>query len=211
LAASLAVDTVIHTAHCGLDSGVAPVLAFEFARNGFDLAAALPQRCAEIVDAQRTGLWIDVLAFVPLYTGFIALAGVAARRIAPRLAWAAIVMVVCAAICDQIENRILLGILAEQGGPVSIFGRLSWAVGSKFALLAASEVVLGASLFRLGWPLRLFALAMIGGGLVALAMLFVDPLQGAMMAGHKIALFSLFFLALIAAFRPALAAAHDRA
>jgi len=189
---------------CGPTGGLAPIMAFEFARTTSDIAAMFgSEPCTStFVAAQKTGLLIDGLGFIPSYTSFLILAAIAAGA-RGRVKTALITIFLVAAISDEIEGFLLNAILDHLPGTPALLGALWWAVHVKFALLAfgtfwIGELVAHGRLFR-----RLFAAAIMPGGMLAIFGLFA-PLGDLMMPGFTIAWVALLLAALTASFAPSL-------
>ena len=191
---------------CGPDAVINPIIAFEFARTPADIIALFgSEPCtATLVAAQKTGLLLDALGFIPFYTAFLILAAIAAGS-QRRIQMAMIAIFLVAAVSDQIEGGLLYAILRDLPGTPALFGLLWWAVHVKFALLALGTFgfsVLFAGRSRLGGPFG----AIIGfGGLIALYGL-VTSAHDRMMTGFLLAWVSLLIVALIASFSSLFAA-----
>lgn len=161
--------------------------------------ACADRLAAALVKAQ----WLDALAFIPAYAAFLALGARALRDSAPRIALAAMVAVLAAALFDEIEGVILFDVIKNWESP-GFLGELFWAVHAKFALLGLGEVLLALLLVRTGWIGRIAAIPLAGGGLVSLWLLFTAPRDPWMMKAHFYAWSALLLVALVAAIRPAL-------
>lgn len=189
---------------CGPTGGLAPIAAFEFARTIADIAAMFgSEPCTStFVAAQKTGLLLDGLGFIPSYTGFLILAAIAAGA-RGRVKTVLITMFLVAAISDEIEGFLLNAILDQLPGTPTLLGALWWAVHVKFALLAFGSLAIGALLARGRLFRRLFAAAIVPGSLLAIFGLMAAP--GAwMMTGFTIAWVALLLAALTASFAPSL-------
>jgi len=192
---------------CGPTGGLAPIMAFEFARTTGDIAAMFgSEPCtATLVAAQKTGLLLDGLGFIPSYTGFLILAAIAAGA-RGRVKTVLITMFLAAAISDEIEGLVLNRVLDHLPGTPALLGALWWAVHVKFALLAfgtlgVGEIIARGRLFR-----RLFAAAIVPGSMLAILGLMAAP-DVWMMTGFTIAWVALLLAALTASFAPSLFAA----
>ncbi|MFK8051403.1 MAG: hypothetical protein AB8F65_00405 [Woeseiaceae bacterium] len=154
-----------------------PVYAFEFAREPSDLDLVFgqpsdPERASRIKAMDQGNYW-DYL-FMATYGGFLGLFFWAAYRQTGRGTWQlAAAFGVAAAICDGIENVILIGITRDlANAPL-----LEWLwipVTLKFALLLACAALAGWFFHALGLPIwrrcghGLVLLALIGSsGLIA--------------------------------------------
>ena len=187
---------------CGPTGGLAPILAFELARTPADVATlfgAEPCRSA-LVTAQRTGLWLDALGFIPSYTAFLCLAAWAADR---RAAWVDIVMLLIAGVADQIEGVQLFHILRTLPGDAATLAALFWAVRVKFALLAGVTLSLGSTLLGLRRPMgAALGMAIVCAAAWAIFSLLHDA--PAMMLAFTLAWTVLLLAAAIGAFWPQL-------
>ncbi len=173
---------------CGPANGLGAVLAFEFVRSPADVVAlfgAEPCRSA-LIAAQRTGLLLDGLWFIPAYIAFLCLAaqasGVAWRR------WLIGALLV-AGLSDEVEGVILWSILGGMPGTQGQIDAMSFAVYLKFTLLAGGTAGVGWALRRPGWW-RIPGLIIAAGGVFALLELLLGNVR-AMMQGFAIAWFAL--------------------
>jgi hypothetical protein len=191
---------------CGPDGGLGPIMAFEFARTPADVAALFgSEPCtAALVAAQKTGLLLDALGFIPFYTAFLMLAVVAidAQRWIKR---ALIAMLLVAALGDQIEGALMFAILRNLPGTPALLDTLWWPVHVKFALLALGTIGIAEILVHGRWLPRLFAGFIALGGFLALTGLLSMP-SSWMMSGFLLAWVSLLIAALIASFSSLFAA-----
>lgn len=192
-------------AACGPTGGLDPIVAFEFTRTPADVATLFgDEPCtSSLVAAQKTGLLLDTLGFIPSYTAFLILAAIATGTSRPRGRMTMIATFLVAAVSDQIENGLLYAIVRDLPGTSALLGPLWWAVHVKFALLALGTLGLG--ILLAGRPRSGSAFgAIIGlGGLVALYGLATMPGDG-MATGFLIAWVALLIAALIASFAPSL-------
>ncbi|MCW3836613.1 hypothetical protein ACFQ1E_09675 [Sphingomonas canadensis] len=187
-------------ASCGTSGGAEPVLSLEFARDAGE--AARLTAAAACRGAQRSGLWLDMLAFIPAYGLFVLLTARAVRGAAPPLALAASAAIVAAAAADVVENLLLFETL--EPGAIS-FALLGTMVRAKFALIALAEMMLGAALlWRGALPGRAAGAVAAAGGLLSAVLLAADPLNPNMIGGSALALMALLAAAVTGAFRPAL-------
>ena len=191
---------------CGETGGMGPILAFEFARTPAEVArlfGAEPCR-STLIGAQRVGLWLDALGFIPAYTAFLGFAAWATGRQFRRVL---IGILVTAALLDQIEGVLLWRTLVALPGDQATLTALGWAVHGKFLLLALGTLGIALSLITTGWraiPIA-FALVIGTGAEVALANLFGGP-SPRMMTGFTIAWVALLACAAIGAVWPRLLA-----
>lgn len=162
---------------CGLPGE--PIINFEFVRTPAELAALFPDKCRDVhVAAQRQGLWLDALAFIPSYTAFLVLSLAALRREdgagAGKLALLGIGMTIVAALCDEFEGVQLFRLLDSLPGSQATIDLLIPAVRLKFALLAMAVTIAGyLHLKRPGWRKAAGAIIAVGG-MFALIGLFHD-------------------------------------
>ncbi|MCW3846211.1 hypothetical protein OF829_03100 [Sphingomonas sp. LB-2] len=198
---------------CGPSGGVGPILAFELARTPEQLAALFGHEpcTSTLAAAQRTGLWLDMLGFIPAYSAFLALAGAALRPAWRHLGTLAIAAVLLAGLCDWLEGVVMFSLLGDLPGQPWQFGLLFWTVRPKFALLGLGEILLAVLLLRHGWLGRIAALVLGVCGAIALFLILIDPHDPLMMKAHSWGWTALLILAMIAAIRPSLAAARQSA
>lgn len=173
---------------CGL--GGDAILNFEFVRSPADVDALFPAHCrAEHIVAQRQGLWLDAMGFIPAYSSFLILSLIGLRiegdPKAARTAGFAIIATLVAALCDQIEGLQLFAILSDLPGSQSTIDLLIPAVRVKFALLGLVVALAGGlHLQRPGWRKPIGGVILIGA-LWSLAGLAIDRswlLQGSALA-----------------------------
>ena len=209
LAASIGFGRIPGLTACGPTGGAGPILAFELVRSPADMLALFgAEPCtSRLAAAQRAGLWLDCLGFIPAYTAFLALGAWAARGADRRLALAAVAALVVAGLSDEVEGVIMFRLLDGFPGDPGLFGPLFWAVHVKFALLGVGALLIALLLWRGGsWLARIAALLAAFGGVVSLALLLTDPRAPLMMEGHRYAWTALLIAALAGAVRPALVA-----
>lgn len=208
---------------CGPSGGLGPILAFEFVRSPADVAAlfgAEPCR-STLVAAQRAGLLLDGLGFIPAYTAFLVLAVLACSpakagvRSAPRewapafagqhpVSIAVIAGLLIAGLADEVEGALLWLVLRDLPGSPALIDALRWPVHIKFALLAAGTsgiAILLLSHRRIGGIVA--ALAITIGACTAVAGLVSGP-SPVMMLGFTIAWVTILLCALSGAWRPSL-------
>src|SRR5262245_22880340 len=118
---------------CGVDGGLGPVLALEFARGPGDVVRLLGDAAcgAALVPALRDANVADEWAFIPAFVGFLVMGAVMLRRVHPAMAWAAALLVLGGGVCDELEDRALLEILAAPPGRLESFAALSRYVPAK--------------------------------------------------------------------------------
>jgi hypothetical protein len=189
---------------CGPTGGLAPIAAFEFARTIGDIATMFgSEPCtATLVAAQKTGLLLDGLGFIPSYTAFLILGTIAAGA-RGRIKTVLITIFVVAAVSDEIEGFLLNAILDHLPGRPALLHGLWWAVHAKFALLALGTLGIGERVARGRLLQRLFAAAIVPGSLLAIFGLLAAS-GGWMMTGFTIAWVALLLGALTASFWPSL-------
>ena len=187
---------------CGPGGGLGPIMTFEFARTPADVATLFgSEPCtAALVAAQKTGLLLDALGFIPSYTAFLILAAIAAES-RKRATLAAIAAFLIAAVSDQIEGGLLYAILTDLPGTPALLGALWWAVHVKFALLALGTMGIAGMLARGSLFRRLSAAPIWSGGLLAVLGLILMPGEW-MMTGFALAWATLLIVALSASFVP---------
>jgi hypothetical protein len=212
---------------CGPSGGLGPIIAFEFVSTPGDVAALFgSEPCrSTLVSAQKIGLLLDGLGFIPFYTAFLVLAafgsspakaGVqprAARKWAPAFAGEQpvraliILTLIVAGLCDEVEGGILYAILGDLPGTQPLIDALWWPVHVKFALLSLGTFGIGALLARTLRPIGVVAGSVVAGGAAkALHGLAVD--LPAMMGGFTIAWMTILLCALAGAVRPSLFSAR---
>ncbi|GAA0338289.1 hypothetical protein GCM10009087_55940 [Sphingomonas oligophenolica] len=187
---------------CGPTGGLEPIIAFELARTTADVATLFgAEPCTStLVAAQKTGLLLDGLGFIPSYTAFLILGAIAAGA-RGRVRQLALALFLSAALSDEIEGFLLGAILDRLPGTPALLHGLWWAVHVKFGLLALGTIQIGAILCNTSWRRRIAAGIMIVGGLFAFFGL-VAPSAGTMMQGFLIAWVALLLTALVASFWP---------
>ena len=153
---------------CGPTGGLAPIMAFEFARTTGDIAAMFgSEPCTStFVAAQKTGLLLDGLGFIPSYTGFLILAtiGSSGRGWIRAVVIAALLI---AGLSDEIEGFFLNAILDRLPGSPALLNGLWWAVHVKFALLAGSTIAIGCLLLRRRSVAKMFGVLIFTAGVAA--------------------------------------------
>ena len=190
---------------CGPTGGLGPIIAFELARAPADVAALFgsePCRSA-LVAAQKTGLVLDGLGFIPFYTAFL-IFGAAATGLRGWQKIAVFAAIALAGLGDEIEGYILRQILNGLPGTDGQIDTLFWVVRGKFALLGLGTLAIGGALLatrRL--PAIASGVAIGAGALIALNGLANAP-DPRMMSGFAIAWVMLLLTAIIAVWRPLL-------
>ncbi|MFM5884192.1 MAG: hypothetical protein ACKOQ3_02465 [Novosphingobium sp.] len=153
-----------------------PILAFELVRSMAEVAALFPPDCRAVAAAaQVKGLWLDNLAFIPVYTGFLVLYLLALGRDRPnlrRLLHAGIAMTALAALADYWENSRLMLILADLPGSKATIDQLVPAPRLKFVLLGVVVILAGFALQANGGWRRFAGLIALAGGAISLFALF---------------------------------------
>lgn len=198
---------------CGAPNGLGPIIAFEFVRSPAEVAAlfgAEPCR-STLVGAQKIGLLVDALGFIPAYTTFLVLATMASARITDR--WPVFSMIIVAmlgisAAADEVEGVILHRILTDLPGTPSLIDALWWPVHIKFVLLMTATLGIAIQLLAGRSRGGIVATLPVGlGALIALAGLPNMPTP-VMMAGFTIAWVALLLCAGAAVLRPLLFSAR---
>lgn len=150
----------------GLSERYPPIIAFELARDGRDLAALFgpPGACRDrLVAAMDLANVVDLAAFLPAYALFLAAWFACRRGAAPRAARLGGTIVVAAALADVLENVCLMALTPELDPASPWLARLPWVTGVKWLGLGAAAAVAAAIHARGGrW-------GRIGAGLCALA------------------------------------------
>ena len=189
---------------CGPSGGAGAVIALELVRSAEQVIALFgSEPCTgRLIAAQREALWLDLLAFIPAYTAFLALGAVALRRSGLVLALAAMSVFLAAGLLDEIEGLVLFKLLGNLPGTQALYDGLFWTVRPKFALLGLGEIMLAALLWRGPLIGKIASGLLLAGGLASLFFLFNDPHAPAMMKGHSYAWGALLIVALVGAMRP---------
>lgn len=189
---------------CGPSGGLSPIIAFEFVRSPADVAALFgvePCR-STLVAAQKVGLLLDGLGFIPAYVAFLSFAAFAlggGRWLIP--------VFVIAGMLDEIEGGLLWTILARLPGDQGLIDPLSMAVYGKFVLLGLGSLGIAALLFaHRRWSTIVASLAVTIGSCAALAGLASGP-SPLTMLGFTIAWVTILASAILACVRPSLFAA----
>ena len=187
---------------CGPTGGLSPIIGFEFARTPGDVAALFgSEPCrSTLIAAQKTGLLLDGLGFIPGYTAFLVLAAIAAS--APgKVRTLVVAALLVAGLCDEIEGLVLHSILQQIPGTPGQLATLFWPVHVKFVLLALGSFAIGALLISARRPLAMLAGTVVAAGASwALYGLVADLPR--MMSGFTIAWFTLLATAITASFLP---------
>ncbi len=186
---------------CGPAGDLGPIIAFEFARTPADVAALFGTApcTATLVAAQKTGLLLDGLGFIPSYTAFLVLAVLAAGT-RGWLRATAVAALLVAGLADEIEGFLLNALLDRLPGTPALLHALWWAVHAKFLLLALGTIQIGGALAAGSWPGRIVgAVILLGGGIALLCLLVGSSL---MMQGFLVGWTVLLLAALTASFWP---------
>lgn len=158
-----------------------PVTRFQWVRTVAEVQAlfgAEPCR-SELAAALDRVNQIDRFAYIPAFTLFQLFAAAALRGSGRTLALTAVAAAIAAAICDLIEDGILLGLTAALPGDQAAIDTLFWFPRLKYALLAGAAACLGLLLTRGRSPSRWCGLVMVAGAGVALIGLFEPRLLAA--------------------------------
>jgi len=187
---------------CGPTGGLEPIIAFELARTTADIASLFgTEPCTStLVAAQKTGLLLDGLGFIPSYTAFLILGAIAAGA-RGRVRQLAFAIFLGAALSDEIEGFLLNAILDHLPGTSALLNALWWAVHMKFGLLALGTVQLGAILSDRPFQRRFVAgILIVGGGSAFVSLVAKSAVW--MMQGLLIAWVALLVVALMSSFWP---------
>ena len=163
--------------------GVAPepILAFELVASPGEVSALFPDHCRAVhAAAQKQALWLDILAFVQVYSAFLILGLLALRRegAGTRIVRWGIALVLVAALADQWENSRLLAILAHLPGDQGTIDQLYPAPRIKFVLLDLIVALTGWLHFAQGGWRRIAGGTAIIAGLVGAVAILVHPEAG---------------------------------
>ncbi len=196
--ASFAFDAIPDLTACTDTGGLGPIIAAELARTPAAFHQLFGQAaCPRLAGAMIDSLVLDALAFIPAYAAFLILALVALRPVRPGIALAGIGVTLAAALLDQIEGGLLWRIVGHDAGQGAI-DALAIVVRTKFALLGASAMLIGA-LLAMRRGIGLFAGPIIAiGGAACLYGLAGDP--RALVEGNRYAWMALLAVALILSF-----------
>ena len=126
----------------------------------------------------------------------------AVRGSAPRLARAAIAIVVVAGLFDEIEGGLLYAILRDLPGSPTLIALLYGEVRAKFALLALGALLIGWLMARERRPGMVVAIPVIGGSLFSAALIVANMHAPALMQGYRWSWTALLIAALIGSFWP---------
>jgi hypothetical protein len=202
--ASTAFGWIAGLTPCGPTGGLGSIIAFELARSPVEVASIFGTgTCREtLIAAQIKALWLDGLAFIPSYTAFLALAAFALRHPAPRLARAAILIILGAGLLDEIEGGLLYAILRDLPGSPTLIALLYGEVRAKFALLALGALLIGWLMVRDRRPGMVVAVPVIGGSLFSGALIATNMHAPALMQGYRWSWTALLVAALIGSFWP---------
>ena len=187
---------------CGPTGGLGPIIAFELARTPAEIAALFgeePCRSA-LAAAQKTGLLLDGLGFIPSYTAFLTLGAAAVARGPAK--WMLVAAFATAGLSDEIEGYILGQILNALPGDQASIDALFWAVRLKFALLAIGTFGIGLSLLGASRVAAIAPAVAIGAGAAFALHGLLAPLPARMMAGLTLAWVLLLLTAFIASLWP---------
>ena len=147
-------SAVVHPARAcgGLSDRYPPIIAFELARDGADLAALFggPGACRDrLIAAMDLANVIDLAAFLPAYALFLAAWFRCRRGGAPAAARWGVAIVVGAALADVLENVCLLALTPGLDPASPWLARLPWVTGVKWLGLGAAAAV-AATIFARG-------------------------------------------------------------
>jgi hypothetical protein len=145
------------------------VIALEVARSTEDVSRLFGDgSCAsELAKALRDGTFADQFVFIPAFVAFLSFGALAFSERGRRIAWLGVTSAVLGGLCDEVEDRILLGILTDLPGRSANFDALFWFVRGKFVLLSIAAACIGWLTFRSALPReRVLGVVMMMGGAV---------------------------------------------
>jgi hypothetical protein len=153
---------------CGGNGDAWPTL--QRAESAADVISRVPPDCqAQIMPALRASMWLDAIAYIPVYGAFLFLALLALRqsgRTPPF--FIGVVMLVAGLAFDQWEGVSLLAIINDFPGRADQFPDLIMAYNGKVFFLGATSLVIGVQfLFRSGW-MRFVGVLMTAGALASM-------------------------------------------
>ena len=158
-------------------------------------AEALLRACGG--DRLRSGMWIDALAFIPVYAAFL-LAVLWAARPQHLVGLAMIALLAVGVIADQIEGFRLLALIDAHGGTVPMVAAANRATFAKELFLALATGVLGLAVFAMqGWRRYAGALVVAGAAVIVATLMTQKSTAEGMLA----AWLTLAIVALISAVR----------
>lgn len=188
-----------------LAPGTSPFLAFQLARTIDDIEAVF----GRAGDPCRTGMVaaldlankVDLIAFIGMYTGFLACFFLALRRPGfAGLAGVGLVATAVACLSDVLETSTQLYITSYLPGPVTSLVFLAIGSTGKFLGIAVAAVCAGAAMLVRGGILgRLAGAACVAGGLMVTLGLNYSPARPALRAGIVIAWLVMSLYAAVAA------------
>lgn len=152
---------------CGVAS-TSPAMAFQVARTPADLAAIFgdgASACRDtLVDGLRSGSWVDLLLFIPVYGAFLASVMVSLRSKGGRLSLFLLAVLAVTVAGDTVETAAQIYILGA--GDAGARG---------LALLGAGNMAktAGLSLFLLGLALALWRSTIVSGRITAVALALI--------------------------------------
>lgn len=204
LAISMVFGAIGGLVGCGGPDDLGPIMRFELARSPNDVATLLgAEPCrATLLGAMRTATWLDALAFIPAYCGFLILALLALQGSSPKIALAGMAAIALAGALDEIEGVLLFAIMDALPGTQSSIDLLIPLVRAKFGLIGLGVMMIAGLIIRRGGVgLALGGIIAIGGAL-SLAGLTGDARAGLLILGNTVAWPCLLLAAVIFGFRP---------
>jgi len=126
----------------------------------------------------------------------------ALRHPAPRLAGAAILIILGAGLLDEVEGGLLYAILRDLPGNPALIALLYGEVRAKFALLALGALLVGWLMVRDRRPGMVVAIPVIGGSLFSGVLIATNMHAPALMQGYRWSWTALLLAALIGSFWP---------
>jgi len=192
-----------------LAPGTSPFLAFQLARTTDDIEAVFGREgdpCrAGMVAALDLANKVDLIAFIGMYTGFLACFFLALLRSGFfGLARVGLVAAIVACVSDVLETSIQLYITSSLPGPVTSLVLLAIGSTGKFLGIAVAAVCAGAAMLVRGGILgRLAGVACVAGGLMITVGFNYSPARPALQAGMVIAWLVILLYAAMSAMRRA--------
>jgi hypothetical protein len=146
-------------------------VAFQMVASVAEVNAMIRPDCANaFVPALRKSMWLDSLAFIPVYAAFLGLVLYTLKPM-PRIAWLlGITVLTIGVVADQVEGFRLLAILDALPGTEAMIVNANAATLAKKLGLSLATLVIGLLLIRERSAVRLFGgVTAVGGLAVVLA------------------------------------------
>ncbi|UVO55567.1 hypothetical protein [Sphingomonas sp. SUN039] len=141
---------------------------------------ATPHAATTLIDAcgagrLRSGMWIDALAFIPVYAAFL-LASLWAARPQHLVGLAMVALLSVGVFADQIEGFRLLAMIDANGGTTAMVAAANRATFAKELFLAAATGAVGLAVFGMrDWRRYAGALVVAGAAIVVVALFTHRP------------------------------------